>query len=203
MIAPSQELQAKPGVADASAVEKLDIAAAETLAAHRRHPVVRAAARFSEIGDQPPLFALGGALTAGGLLFRNARLLEAGLRVLAAEALATGAKHLIKRSVRRSRPHVLLDEGEYRAELAKPPRKPEQSFPSGHTAGAVAVAGALAPVYPSAAAPLYATAAAIGLIQTPRGAHYPSDIAAGAAIGAASAWAVHHLAGLIQRRLRL
>ena len=187
MIAPSRELQAKPGVADASAVEKLDIAAAETLAAHRRHPVVRAAARFSEIGDQPPLFALGGALTAGGLLFRNARLLEAGLRVLAAEALATGAKHLIKRSVRRSRPHVLLDEGEYRAEMAKPPRKPEQSFPSGHTAGAVAVAGA----------------AAIGLIQTPRGAHYPSDIAAGAAIGAASAWAVHHLAGLIQRRLRL
>lgn len=194
----SPETERKPGVADASPLEKADIAVVEQVASSRRHPAVRAAAKLSELGDQPPLFALGGAVLALGLVRRSRREVEAGLRVLAAEALATGIKHLVKRAVRRSRPHVLLDEGEYRAEVGEAPRKQEQSFPSGHTAGAVAVAGALAPVYPKAAAPLWVAAAAIALIQAPRGAHYPTDIAAGAAIGAFSAWAVDRAARLFR-----
>jgi undecaprenyl-diphosphatase len=197
----SPQTQSKPGVAAASPIEKADIAAVETLASHRKHPLMKAAAKFSEIGDQPPLFALGGALAVGGLAMRSPRAVVAGLQVLAAEGLATATKHLLKNTIRRSRPHVLLDEGEYRAEAGEAPRKQEQSFPSGHTAGAVAVAGVLAPLFPRLGAPIWTLAAAVALIQTPRGAHYPSDVAAGAAIGAASAWAVRRIFGLIQRRL--
>lgn len=197
----SHELQAKPGVAEASPIERADIAAAETLAAERKHPLVQAAGKLSEIGDQPPLFALGGFLTVAGLAAGSRRVMVAGLEVLAAEGLATAIKHVVKKNVRRSRPHVLLDEGEYRAEAATPPRKQEESFPSGHTAGAVAVAGVLSAIFPRAAVPLWLTAAGVALIQAPRGAHYPSDIAAGAVIGGLSAWAVHSGSRALQRRL--
>ena len=84
-------------------------------------------------------------------------------------------------------------EGDYRAEPGEPEDKGEQSFPSGHTAGAVAVAGVLSALYPPATVPLYSAAAVASLIQAPTAKHYPSDIAAGAAIGGVSAFAVHVL----------
>lgn len=172
-------------------IERADIAAAEKLAPHRDEPVVKALGRFGKLGDQPPLFALGLATLGVGLVLQRRPVIEAGLRVLAAEGLATAVKSVVKKRVARTRPHKMLDEGEYRAEAGEPEGKGEQSFPSGHTAGAVAVAGVLSAFYPPATVPLYAAAATISLIQAPTAKHYPSDIAAGAAIGGVSALAVH------------
>ena len=58
-------------------------------------------------------------------------------------------------------------------------------------AGVVAAAGTFARDYPQYRVPAYAAAAAAALMQIPRCKHYPSDVGAGAAIGAAAAAAVN------------
>ncbi|MFI9823632.1 phosphatase PAP2 family protein [Streptomyces sp. NPDC052013] len=87
-------------------------------------------------------------------------------------------------------------------QLADRPRPPEQwfphdevddrpdssSFPSGHTAAAVAFTAAGAPAWPLAGVLCTAPAATVAVERVQSGAHYPSDVAAGAAIGLASAW---------------
>ncbi|MGE3247634.1 MAG: phosphatase PAP2 family protein [Beijerinckiaceae bacterium] len=61
------------------------------------------------------------------------------------------------------------------------------SFPSGHTITAFAIATALGYLVPRWRWPLLVAAALIGASRIVLGAHYPSDVAAGACIGAASA----------------
>jgi membrane-associated phospholipid phosphatase len=59
------------------------------------------------------------------------------------------------------------------------------SYPSAHSATSFAAARMLSPALP--AAPLYALAVALALSRPYLGLHYPSDILAGAALGAALA----------------
>jgi undecaprenyl-diphosphatase len=61
------------------------------------------------------------------------------------------------------------------------------SFPSGHTASAVAFATAVGMVLPTAAVPLGALASAVAYSRIHVGVHYPGDVAAGAVLGIASA----------------
>jgi membrane-associated phospholipid phosphatase len=61
--------------------------------------------------------------------------------------------------------------------------KEETSFPSGHSAGAAAVARAFARAYPERSIPAHAAGAALSLAQIPRCAHYPTDVGAGIGIG--------------------
>ncbi len=60
-------------------------------------------------------------------------------------------------------------------------------MPSGHSAGAVAVAGAIGDDYPRAQAPAALGAAAIAAAQPLSRHHYVSDVLAGAGIGLAVA----------------
>jgi hypothetical protein len=90
-------------------------------------------------------------------------------------ALATAIKTVVKHMVVRTRPHVLADQGRYETGWLGPTDGPHSSFPSGHTADAIAAARALARVFPEAGLPAYAAAAAVAAIQIPRCAHYPSD----------------------------
>ena len=88
---------------------------------------------------------------------------------------------------------MLADEGRYETGLMGSTDGPFSSFPSGHTADAVSAARAVARVYPGAGMPAYGAAASVAVIQIPRCAHYPSDIAAGALIGLAAEAAVDRL----------
>lgn len=73
------------------------------------------------------------------------------------------------------------------------------SFPSGHTASAVAFATVAGAELPAAALPLGMLAAVVGYSRIHTGVHYPSDVLAGAAVGAAAGMLVRHLAGAPRR----
>jgi membrane-associated phospholipid phosphatase len=170
-------------VQTASDAEDTDVAIAAHLASRRDHPVVRSLGTMSEVGDQPPLLVLSGAVLAFGVLAGNRRATQAGIRMVGSLVLATWIKTGLKRLVARTRPNVLLQEGRYEVEACGPDEGPWHSFPSGHTAGSVAVSRAAARIYPEARTAAYTAAAAIALVQIPRGAHYPADVAAGAIVG--------------------
>ncbi len=61
------------------------------------------------------------------------------------------------------------------------------SFPSGHTAAAVAFAASVGVVLPVAALPHGAPTGAVGYSRVHTGVHNPGDVAAGAVLGIASA----------------
>lgn len=154
------------------------------------HPVVKVAGWLSEVADQPPMVAINLTAIAAGLLRADGRLTRTGVRMLAAHGLATLAKSIIKANVDRARPHLFSDREDHRPKPGDTDEGPQNSFPSGHTAGALAVARAVAREYPAAAGPAYAGAAAVAAIQVPRGTHFPIDVAAGAVIGLAAEAAV-------------
>ena len=67
-------------------------------------------------------------------------------------------------------------------------RPDTESFPSGHAAAACAGALAAGRLFPSARVLWWALAAAIGMSRVYVGAHWPSDVVAGALVGIAVAW---------------
>ena len=171
----------------ADAVVEADRLAAEAVLPHRDSLPVRLIEHVADLGDQPPMRILCTSVIAAGLIGGNRRLARAGVKMLAAHTLATLAKDFVKHRVDRTRPRAKNKPGKD----AKPrrggnPAKEETSFPSGHSAGAMAVASAFAREYPGQAVPAYLGGAALALAQIPRCAHYPSDVGVGSAIGLVS-----------------
>lgn len=175
------------------AVEEVDLKVAEAAAPIHKTRAMEFIGTVSEVGDQPQMRVICGTVIAAGLLRGDARLARAGVKMLLAHSIATAAKTAIKHRVDRTRPKVMVEEGRYQAQAGSSREKEESSFPSGHTAGAVAVAGTFAADYPDYRAPAWVAAGAVAAAQVPRCMHYPSDIAAGAVIGLASAAAVNRL----------
>jgi len=192
---------ARRATAECSVVEQADAQVTAAVAPLRDTAVVRAASALSEIADQPPLVALSAAVAVAGLAMRNPRLARAGLRMLAAHALATVVKGVIKDNVDRSRPKTLIEDGDYKMGAGNSREADLRSFPSGHTAGGTAVVRALAREYPGSAGPAGSAMSLIAAALVPKQAHYPTDIAVGAAIGWASEAAVNLLWGRMEEYL--
>ena len=151
---------------------------------------VRAAGKVAEIADQPPLIALTSLTLATGLLMGRGRLARAGARMLASHLLATAVKTAIKHRIDRTRPEAAARGMRYRLEEGGDHGHDLASFPSGHTAGAVAVTRALARDYPESTPYGLVASASVAAIQLPNAKHYASDVAVGAIIGVASEWLV-------------
>jgi membrane-associated phospholipid phosphatase len=129
----------------------------------RGHPpaLERAAQLYARAGENGVLWFAIGALA------RDKR----AMRVVLAALLANTA---VKQVVRRPRPS-LPDLPPLAATVSG------LSYPSAHAATSFAAAGAL----PLPSLPLYAAAGAMALTRPYLGVHYPSDVVAGAALGAA------------------
>lgn len=185
------------------AVLAADEAAAEAALPYQGSPAMEALGRFAALSDQPPLRTLCAAVIAAGVAGGNRRLARAGVRMLVAHSLATLAKDYVKVRVDRTRPRSKGEKG--KDHVPKPGRdtsKEETSFPSGHSAGAAAVAAAFARDYPEYAAPARALGAALALAQIPRCAHYPTDVGAGLAIGIVAEAIVDIGVGLVEEPVR-
>ncbi len=159
---------------------------AEVAAEHRDSPPVRVLSALSDAGDQPELRSLSGALIAAGLLTRRPRLARAGVRMLLAHEVATALKNFIKNRVDRARPRSASSPEDSEVRKGSSTSKEQTSFPSGHTAGATAVAQAFSREFPEYAVPARAAAGVIGVAQIPRCAHYPTDVGVGAVVGVAA-----------------
>lgn len=173
----------------AEAALEADAAAAETMAPYENVAWLEPVA---DLGDQPQLRTLCAAMIAAGLAAGRRsgwgpRLARAGMRMLIAHQLATTAKNFVKHRVDRTRPRSLhLPGKDHRITPGSRREKEETSFPSGHAAGAAAVARAFAREFPEHRGAAAAAGGALALVQVPRCAHYPADIAAGVAIGLAA-----------------
>ena len=146
--------------------------------------------QFGKLGDQPELRIISGAMILAGALFGKARMTRAGVRMLIAHEAATAAKNAIKLRVDRTRPRNATERREKKPRKGKSKAKALTSFPSGHSAGAMAVARAFSREYPEYGAAALGVATVVAAGQVPRCAHYPTDVVAGVTIGLATEAAV-------------
>ncbi|KJK48119.1 bifunctional phosphatase PAP2/diacylglycerol kinase family protein [Streptomyces sp. NRRL F-4428] len=134
---------------------------------------------------------LWGGAAAALAVFGSAGTRKAALRGVASLALASSTINTVgKWSVRRPRP--LLEGVPAVRQLAVQPQT--TSFPSGHSASAFAFAAGVALASPGWGAVLAPVAASVAFSRVYTGVHYPSDVAAGAALGVGAAFVVRRLA---------
>ncbi len=142
-------------------------------------------AAVEPLGAEYSIALLAGFLAWGAALDdarAGATAVDGALAGLLAAAVVEGMKY----TVGRSRPRQ--DEGPARFR----PFSGDVSFPSGHTCFAFTTAAAVSGNYPGWAVGVlaYGLAAGVGLARIHHGAHFLSDVAAGAALGAAAGAAV-------------
>jgi membrane-associated phospholipid phosphatase len=138
----------------------------------------------------PATMGTTGLLNHDKALFRNAEV------VAAASLVNAGITAAMKYSINRTRPFITYPD------IAKKSGAASPSFPSGHTSSAFATATSVSLAYPKwyIIAPMFSWAGAVGYSRMDLGVHYPSDVLAGAVIGAGSAWLTHYVnKKLIQR----
>lgn len=181
----------------AKKVAKADEAITHKAAGVRDTRAMKVFAALADVADQPPLIAASLGTLAIGLVTRRGDLTRGGARMLASHLLATGAKLAVKRHVARTRPGAAIEKGEQRIALGESGEHDETSFPSGHTAGAVAVARAASREIDGAAVPGALAVGAVAAAQAPAGNHYLSDVVAGAVIG----WATEAVVSAVFDRL--
>jgi membrane-associated phospholipid phosphatase len=169
--------------AEAGPIARIDIAVVEALEPWSRNPAVKAIGKASELADQPPLVTASAVTMLAGLLARRPGLARTGARMLAAHGLSTLLKTLLKDRIDRTRPREVVKKGEHQAKPGRSKASAKRSFPSGHSAGAAAVARAVVREAPGAAVLAYPLAATAAAIQVPRKAHFPSDVLVGVVIG--------------------
>ncbi len=123
------------------------------------------------------------------LVSRKGATRRAGLRGVAAIGFASFAASAVgKHLFPRRRPAADLLPVHRR--MTKRPTS--SSFPSGHSASAFAFASAVAMEHRGVAAGVFPLAAAVAYSRVHTGVHWPTDVAAGAAIGVGAAYATRH-----------
>lgn len=132
--------------------------------------------RYGDIG-------IPAAMLAGGIIGHNEALRQNSLYVASSTAISYGLMTLIKHVVKRRRPFI------QNINIVPVYRAGSTSFPSGHAASTIATATALSMAYPKwyIIAPAFFWAGTVSYSRMYLGVHYPTDVTAGALLGAGSA----------------
>lgn len=120
---------------------------------------------------------------------KKATSLRKGPEMLAVAAGTVALSQALKWSLQRKRPYEKYPELDP-AYLANDP-----SMPSGHTASAFALATSATLIWPKwyVGVPAFLWAGSVGYSRMHLALHYPSDVAAGAVLGAGTAYLCHYL----------
>lgn len=119
-----------------------------------------------------------------GFLKQDSTIKNKGVYIGASLVIAAGITTGLKYSVKRERPFVTYPVIDKVMNAGSP------SFPSGHTSDAFATATSLSLAFPKwyIIAPSFVWACSVGYSRMDLGVHYPSDVLAGAAIGAGTSF---------------
>ena len=143
---------------------------------------------FQFMSNSDSFIALGlpAAMATIGLIKHDDKLRN-GCVTLAAISVSSGITFAMKYSFNRDRPYLTYPD------IGKKSAGGSPSFPSGHTSLAFAAATSLSLQYPKwyVIVPAYTWAGTVGYSRMHLGVHYPSDVLAGAIVGAGSAWLTH------------
>lgn len=144
----------------------------------------------------PLSVALPISLLGTGLINKDKNLQRQSLTSLASLAISMGTTYTLKKIINRDRPYITyLSIQPYYLE-------DDPAFPSGHTTAAFTTATSLSLTFKKwyVAVPAYTWAGAVAYSRMHLGVHYPSDVLAGAAIGAGSAWLCYKANRWLQRK---
>ena len=133
-----------------------------------------------------------------GMIEKDQELKQKGLVIGASFLVTTIIATTLKHSINRARPF------ETYPDIQKLSAGGSSSFPSGHTSDAFSTATSLSLAFPKwyVIAPSYVYASAVGYSRMHLGVHYPSDVLAGAIIGAGSAFLCYKAQKWINHRSR-
>lgn len=136
----------------------------------------------------PVSLAAPATLLVTGLIKKDKLLQYKGWEAVGSLAINTAVTLGLKYAVDRQRPY-----DKYPGIIFPYSIETDPSFPSGHTSTAFAAATTLSLEFKKwyVVVPAYAWAAGVGYSRMYLGEHYPSDVLAGAAVGAGSAWLSH------------
>jgi membrane-associated phospholipid phosphatase len=145
--------------------------------------------RFISNSDAWLVVGIPVAVGTAGLIRKDDKLFRNACVTLAGVAINSGITEALKYTVKRDRPFKTYPD------ITKKSAGGSPSFPSGHTSGAFALATSFSLSYPKwyIIVPSYAWAGTVGFSRMDLGVHYPSDVLAGAFIGAGSAWLTHYV----------
>ncbi len=136
------------------------------------------------------------ALIGVGLIKHDKNLQRKGFTAASSLFISFGTTYTLKRIIKRDRPHITYP-------FIEPAiLETDPSFPSGHTTAAFTTATSLTLAFPKwyVAVPAYTWAGAMAYSRLHLGVHYPTDILAGAVVGAGSAWLCHKANRWLQKR---
>lgn len=146
---------------------------------------------YQGITDAAGFVAIGSSVSqiGIGLLTKNKEVTEKGILSGVALFGTYGVGYLLKKGINRERPYEKYPFiNNYKIEN-------DASFPSGSTAVAFSMATSLTTNYPKwyVAVPAFGFASAVGYSRMRLGAHYPTDVFAGALLGAGSVFVTNKL----------
>lgn len=150
------------------------------------------------ISDSHYYIIIGTNLTLGAAgLVKHDRITQQKALEMAISSIATvGISQALKYTINRERPFVRYPD------IVKKTGAGDPSFPSGHTSAAFSAATSMSLSYPKwyVVVPSYTWAGMIGYSRMRLGAHYPSDVLAGAVIGSGTAWLTHYVTRKLNTR---
>ncbi len=163
-------------VADA---RRIDHAVYDAVSSASTPRIDRAFAALTRAADYSRLSLTAAALLAVADGPRGRRAALYGLSALTVTAVVANA--VVKPLTHRDRPYRHPTATDVDSPVPMPK---SSSFPSGHSAAAFAFATGVGHVWPLAAVPLSAQAAAVAYSRVHAGVHYPSDVLVGSLLGA-------------------
>ena len=175
--------------------QNFDINVLKDIQSTRTHKLDVAFENFSK-STYPVSAAIPLGMLGVGLITKDKNLQRQGIASGAALAISMGTTILLKHVIDRHRPY------EKYPFIQPYVVETDPSFPSGHTTAAFSVATSLSLVAPKwyVIVPAYAWAGTVAYSRMHLGVHYPTDVLAGAVIGAGSAWATHRINRWLQKK---